>query len=80
MCSQANVYSNGASEEIIGKAIKKYNIPRHKLVILSKCHGTVGEEHKVRGFFYPKEMAKSKDYVNQGGEAFFDYYPILDLR
>lgn len=27
----------GRSEEIIGKAIKKYSIPRHKLVILSKC-------------------------------------------
>jgi aryl-alcohol dehydrogenase-like predicted oxidoreductase len=64
----ANVYSNGTSEAIIGKAIKKYNIPRHKLVILSKCHGTVGEEHNVRAFFYAKEVAKSKDYVNQGGK------------
>ncbi|KAL2057447.1 hypothetical protein ABVK25_002500 [Lepraria finkii] len=26
----ANVYSNGVSEEIIGKAIKKYNIPATK--------------------------------------------------
>ncbi|KAI4215920.1 MAG: hypothetical protein LQ351_001908 [Letrouitia transgressa] len=29
---------HGVSEEIIGKAIKKYNIPRNKLVILSKCY------------------------------------------
>jgi len=63
----ANVYSNGVSEEIIGKAIKKYNIPRHKLVILTKCHGVVGEEPSVRGFFYPGEIRKSKDYVNQHG-------------
>ncbi|RFU35398.1 hypothetical protein B7463_g952, partial [Scytalidium lignicola] len=63
----ANVYSNGASEEIIGKAIKKYNIPRHKLVILSKCYGTVGEEPGIRHIFYPKQMRASKDYVNQGG-------------
>lgn len=35
----ANVYSNGVSEEIIGKAIKKYQIPRHKLVICTKCCG-----------------------------------------
>lgn len=28
---------HGLSEEIIGKAIKKYNIPRSKIVILSKC-------------------------------------------
>jgi aryl-alcohol dehydrogenase-like predicted oxidoreductase len=61
----ANVYSNGVSEEIIGKAIKKYNIPRQKLVILTKCFGTVGEELSIRG--YGDEVKKSKDYVNQFG-------------
>lgn len=34
----ADIYSNGRSEEIIGKAIKQYNIPRERLVILSKCY------------------------------------------
>ena len=34
----ADVYSNGVSENIVGKAIKKYSIPREKLVILSKCY------------------------------------------
>lgn len=29
----ASVDSNGASEEVIGEAIKEYNITRHKLVI-----------------------------------------------
>ena len=33
----ADMYSNGRSEEIIGAAIKKYSIPRSKLVVLSKC-------------------------------------------
>lgn len=33
-----NRYSNGLSERVIGKAIKKYEIPREKLVILSKCY------------------------------------------
>jgi aryl-alcohol dehydrogenase-like predicted oxidoreductase len=40
----ANIYSNGVSEEIIGKALKKYSIPRHKVVILSKCFAYIGEE------------------------------------
>jgi hypothetical protein len=40
----ANIYSNGVSEEIIGKALKEYNIPRHKVVILSKCFAYIGEE------------------------------------
>ncbi|KAL2050028.1 hypothetical protein ABVK25_009755 [Lepraria finkii] len=34
----ADVYSNGRSEEIIGKALQKYSIPRQKVVILSKCY------------------------------------------
>ena len=63
----ANVYSNGVSEEIVGKAIKKYNIPRSKLVILTKCYGTVGEEPGIRGILYGQDIKKSKDYVNQGG-------------
>ena len=40
----ADVYSNGRSEELIGKAIKQYNIPREKLVILSKCFFGVPEQ------------------------------------
>ncbi|RMZ77544.1 hypothetical protein DV737_g4358, partial [Chaetothyriales sp. CBS 132003] len=63
----ANIYSNGVSEELIGKAIKKFNIPRHKLVILSKCFGTVGEEPGTGNIQYPQEAAASKDYVNQSG-------------
>ena len=69
------VYSNGVSEEIIGKAIKKYNIPRQRLVILSKCYGYVGETPDVRGVMYGQKIAESKDYVNNGGlsrTAIFD--------
>ena len=33
----ADLYSNGKSEEIIGKALKQYNIPRNRVIILSKC-------------------------------------------
>jgi aryl-alcohol dehydrogenase-like predicted oxidoreductase len=62
----ANVYSNGVSEELIGKAIKKFNIPRRKLVILSKCFGTVGEEPGVNHIRFP-DLKNYKDYINQGG-------------
>lgn len=34
----ADVYSNGRSEEIIGKALRTYEIPRSNVVILSKCY------------------------------------------
>lgn len=63
----ANVYSNGASEEIIAKAIKKYEIPREKLVILTKCYGHVGQQPDVRSVFYRDAINKSKDYQNLGG-------------
>ncbi|TVY35867.1 Aldo-keto reductase [Lachnellula occidentalis] len=63
----ANVYSNGVSEEIIGKALKKYEIPRQKVVILTKCFAAVGEDPSVKTFFFPTEVQASKDYVNQRG-------------
>ncbi|KAF2459005.1 NADP-dependent oxidoreductase domain-containing protein [Lineolata rhizophorae] len=63
----ANVYSNGVSERLIAKAIKKYDIPRHKVVIMTKCYGYVGEDVTVLGLKYGQKIADSKDYVNQGG-------------
>lgn len=63
----ANVYSNGVSEEMIGRAIQKFQIPRHKLQILTKCYGTVGEEPGVRHVQVGEEMKLTKDYINQGG-------------
>ena len=62
----ANVYSNGASEEIIGKAIKKYNIPRHKLVICTKLCGTVREGNSPE-IMALKDIDNTVDYVNQRG-------------
>ncbi|KAL4932260.1 aldo/keto reductase [Aspergillus undulatus] len=40
----ADIYSHGISEEIIGKALKKYNIPRHRVVIMTKCFFGVDDE------------------------------------
>ncbi|KAF2866317.1 NADP-dependent oxidoreductase domain-containing protein [Massariosphaeria phaeospora] len=63
----ANVYSNGTSEELIGKAIKKYNLPRNKLVIMTKCFGYIGEDPSIRTVKYPTELPQLRDYVNRGG-------------
>ncbi|KAJ5444631.1 aldo-keto reductase [Penicillium daleae] len=63
----SNNYSNGKSEEIIGKAIKHYNLPRHKLVILTKCWAPVGEHENVYVVPFAEEMWKDKEYVNQFG-------------
>lgn len=63
----ASVYSNGTSEKLIGAAIKKYEIPRHTLVLLSKVGSLVGETPDVVQLRHGAEMASSKDYINQGG-------------
>ena len=39
----ADLYSNGASEIVIGKALKRFNIPRRRVVILSKCYFPINE-------------------------------------
>ncbi|PKS07898.1 hypothetical protein jhhlp_006506 [Lomentospora prolificans] len=65
----ANMYSNGESEVIIGKALKKYNIPRHKVVIMTKLHWAVGEDHESVHWQQPEAFAQSKEYVNQYGQS-----------
>ncbi|KAF1986365.1 aldo-keto reductase [Aulographum hederae CBS 113979] len=63
----APTYSNGASEAFIGRAIKHFDLPRHKLVLLSKVFGTVAEQPDVNHMKHREQMKQSKDYVNQGG-------------
>lgn len=63
----ANMYSNGASEEIIGKAIKKFEIPRHKITLVTKICMYVGEDMKVFGPAYGNLLEKTREYINQGG-------------
>lgn len=63
----ANVYSQGVSEEIVGKALKKYNIPREKVVIMTKCFWAVGESKDVLHPLQRQLVEGSKDYQNQFG-------------
>jgi aryl-alcohol dehydrogenase-like predicted oxidoreductase len=64
----ANMYSNGISEEILGKAIEKFQIPRQKVILMTKCSVFVGEDLEVMGPAHFQALAKSKDYINQGGK------------
>jgi len=51
----------------VGKAIKKYNLPRDKVVILTKCFAHVGEDPSIRTMQFVNEIPQLKDYVNHGG-------------
>ncbi|VUC24503.1 unnamed protein product [Clonostachys rosea] len=39
----SDLYSNGVSETIIGKALQKYKIPREGVVIMTKCRFAISE-------------------------------------
>ncbi|KAI0669364.1 oxidoreductase [Trametes maxima] len=43
----ANVYSNGLSEIILGNAIKKHNLPREELVIMTKVYFAIAPDFGV---------------------------------
>lgn len=62
----ADVYSNGYSEIILGKFLKKYNIKRDKVVILTKVFNPVDEDldlrHGARG-----PDVKDVDLINSKG-------------
>ncbi|KAH7093901.1 Aldo/keto reductase [Auriculariales sp. MPI-PUGE-AT-0066] len=63
----ANMYSAGVSEEIIGRFIKKYDIPRHKIVIFTKCYLPVGESPAAKMADLNVWAKTNRDYVNQAG-------------
>jgi len=62
----ANIYSNGESERLVAKFVKKYQIPRHEIIIASKCYGLVAKDVGDRTAFNP-DLAKLTQYINQRG-------------
>lgn len=62
------MYSNGDSERVIAKAIKEYNLPRQKLVLMTKAWSCVGEE-QFHAYPILDDLRQSKDYVNQFGQS-----------
>jgi len=58
----ANMYSNGHSEIILGKAIKQLNLPRDEIVIMTKIFFAVG-----RGLAPVTNGDDNGGYVNQHG-------------
>jgi aryl-alcohol dehydrogenase-like predicted oxidoreductase len=66
----ADFYSQGASEEIIGRAIAEYGIPREKLVLLSKVFFGVDEREVMKeggGVDLAKAMVNDGVMVNRVG-------------
>ncbi|KAI0760956.1 Aldo/keto reductase [Trametes elegans] len=62
----ANVYSNGLSEIILGKAIKQHNLPRDELVIMTKLYAAVGKEYGTN-FWTSGVKPEEVGTINQKG-------------
>ncbi|RDB29909.1 Versiconal hemiacetal acetate reductase [Hypsizygus marmoreus] len=60
----ANVYSDGLSEVILGKAIKKYNLPREEIVVMTKVYFTM--KRNAETIITPKSP-ETYSYINQKG-------------
>ncbi|KAJ8655902.1 hypothetical protein O0I10_008342 [Lichtheimia ornata] len=60
----ANVYSNGKSEEILGKAIKQFNMPRDRIVVATKVYFPVREGYEMPN---PRTQFKDPALVNRCG-------------
>jgi aryl-alcohol dehydrogenase-like predicted oxidoreductase len=62
----ANVYSNGLSEIILGKAIKQLNLPRDEIVVMTKLYATVAREYGTN-FISNGQNPDDHRYINQHG-------------
>lgn len=64
----ADVYSNGQSEIILGKALKQHHIPRSQVVIATKCFFQVYDDVKMNSFSR-KDEPPTPQTVNQHGNS-----------
>lgn len=62
----ADTYSNGYSEVILGRAIKKLNLPRDEIVVMTKVFNVVGREYSIPQLGGRKDPDQN-GYVNQHG-------------
>ncbi|KAF7300189.1 Aldo/keto reductase [Mycena kentingensis (nom. inval.)] len=66
----ADIYSNGLSEVVLGKAIKQHNIPREEIVVMTKLRHPVGKsisEEATQLFALGEAGLDAAGYVNQYG-------------
>ncbi|AUW57658.1 aldo/keto reductase [Sphingobium sp. SCG-1] len=72
----ANVYGNGASEEILGQAITSLGLNRHDLVIATKVFGPMGEGPNARGNSRYHIMQQVRESLKRLGTDHIDLYQI----
>ncbi|KAJ7476081.1 aryl-alcohol dehydrogenase [Mycena latifolia] len=63
----ANVYSNGLSEEVLGRAIKEHKLPRDEIVVMTKLFGALSRNPGEMLMLLRRSDLDVTGYVNQYG-------------
>ncbi len=72
----ANVYSEGLSEELTGKAIKNLSLNRDDLIIATKVRGKMGEGPNNTGLSRKHILKQVEDSLRRLGTDYIDLYQI----
>jgi aryl-alcohol dehydrogenase (NADP+) len=72
----ANVYSLGASEEVLGRVLKEFGPGRDRVVIATKVHGEMGPDPNQRGLSRKHIMHAIDDSLRRLGTDYVDLYQI----
>jgi aryl-alcohol dehydrogenase (NADP+) len=72
----ADVYSVGASEEILGRALKEFGPPRDRLVIATKVFGVMGDDLNQRGLSRKHIFHAIDDSLRRLQTDYVDLYQI----
>jgi 1-deoxyxylulose-5-phosphate synthase len=72
----ADVYSLGASEEVLGRALKDFGPPRDRVVIATKVFGVMGDDPNQRGLSRKHIHHAINDSLRRLGTDYVDLYQI----
>jgi len=72
----ADIYSQGSSEEVTGRALRELGIARHNVVVATKVHGAMGDGPNERGQSRKHIMHAIDDSLRRLGMDYVDLYQI----
>src|SRR5271156_4752472 len=72
----ADIYSVGASEEVLGRALKDFGPSRDKVVIATKVFYPMGDDPNQRGLSRKPIMHATDDSLRRLGTDYVDLYQI----
>ena len=72
----ADVYSQGESEEILGRALKAFKVNREEVVVASKVYQPMGQDPNARGLSRKHIMHAIDNSLRRTGLDYVDLYQI----